>query len=108
MLKFARVAVVAVAAALSTGGCAGWFGRCGASASDCAEDARIRAEVQRQLDESPSLKFYGIHVEAHDRAVYLEGLVDTRVDRNNATDIARAVAGVTMVYNELGLRGNGW
>ena len=108
MFRSARVALLAVAAALCTGGCAGFFGRCDSSASDCAEDARIRAEVQKQLDESPSLKFFGIHVEAHDRAVYLEGLVDTRVDRNNATDIARAVPGVAMVYNELGLRGNGW
>jgi osmotically-inducible protein OsmY len=108
MFKSARIALLAAAAALCTGGCAGMFGRCDSSASDCAEDARIKAEVQKQLDESPSLKFYSIHVETHNQAVYLEGLVDTRVDRNNAMDVARAVPGVKMVYNELGLRGNGW
>ena len=106
MSKSARLYLLAVAAALSTSGCAQMFGRC--DSSDCAEDARIRAEVQKQMDESPSLRFFSIHVEAHNQAVYLEGLVDTRVDRNNATDLARAVPGVKMVYNELGLRGNGW
>ena len=106
MSKSARVALLAVAAALSTGGCAGWFGRC--DSSDCAEDARIRAEVQKQLNESPSLRFFNIHVQTYDQVVYLQGLVDTRVDRGRATDIARGVPGVKTVYNEIGLLGNGW
>jgi osmotically-inducible protein OsmY len=38
--------------------------------------------------------------------VYLEGLVDTEIDRSQADEIARAVPGVLQVHNELALNGN--
>ena len=72
------------------------------------EVEKIRAEVQTQIDERPSLKFYGISVRTVDDVVYLEGLVDTSFDRNQAEAIARAVLGVTKVYDKLVLNGNGW
>jgi hypothetical protein len=72
------------------------------------EDEKLRAEVQKQIDKRPSLKFYGISVRTVDHVVYLEGLVDTNFDRSQAEAIARAVPGVTKVYDKLVLNGNGW
>jgi osmotically-inducible protein OsmY len=72
------------------------------------EDEKIRAEVQKQIDERPALRFYGISVRTFDHVVYLEGLVDTSFDRSQAEAIARAVPGVTKVYDKLELNGNGW
>ena len=72
------------------------------------EDEKLRAEVQKQIDKRPSLKFYGISVRTVDHVVYLEGLVDTNFDRSQAEAIARAVPGVTKVYDRLVLNGNGW
>jgi len=72
------------------------------------EDEKLRAEVQKQIDDRPSLKFYGISVRTVDHVVYLEGLVDTNFDRSQAEAIARAVPGVKKVYDKLVLNGNGW
>ena len=72
------------------------------------EDEKLRAEVQKQIDERPSLKFYGVSVRTVNHVVYLEGLVDTNFDRSQAEAIARAVPGVTKVYDKLVLNGNGW
>ena len=71
-------------------------------------DEKIRVEVQKQIDDRPSLKVYGISVRTVDHVVYLEGLVDTSFDRSQAEAIARAVPGVTKVYDKLELNGNGW
>ena len=79
-----------------------------AYAKGAGEDEKIRAEVQKQIDERPSLKFYGVSVRTVDHVVYLEGLVDTNFDRSQAEAIARAVPGVTKVYDKLVLNGNGW
>jgi osmotically-inducible protein OsmY len=78
-----------------------------AYAQGSAEDEQIRAEVQRQIGEQPSLRFYNISVRAVDRVVYLGGLVDTRSERHQAGYIAASVPGVKKVYNTLALDGNG-
>jgi osmotically-inducible protein OsmY len=96
MLTCRNLTVLLAAAAVSLG----------AYADPKQEDAQIRAEVQKQINESPSLKFHNISVRSVDHVVYLQGLVDTRVDRNQAGAIARAVPGVKKVYNELALNGN--
>ena len=79
-----------------------------AYAKGAGEDEKIRAEVQKQIDERPSLKFYGVSVRTVDHVVYLEGLVDTNFDRSQAEAIARAVPGVTKVYDKLVLNANSW
>jgi osmotically-inducible protein OsmY len=106
MFTSRRLAVLLLAAALSSGALAeSSGGKC--ASTDCLGDANIRAEVQKKLNEQPSLKFFDIHVMAADRAVYLSGIVDTRADRSRAAAIARAVPGVSKVYNDLALSGNG-
>jgi len=77
------------------------------SAGEGGDDAQIRAAVLQQIDDRSELKFDNIAVRSVDHVVYLEGLVDTRVDQEEAATIAAAVPGVTKVYNELALSGNG-
>jgi osmotically-inducible protein OsmY len=80
----------------------------GAYAKADGEDAKISAEVQKRIDERPSLRFYNISVRTFDHVVYLEGLVDTNFDRSQTEAITRTVPGVTKVYDKLSLNGNGW
>jgi osmotically-inducible protein OsmY len=68
------------------------------------EDERIRAEVQKQIDEQASLRYDYISVRTVDHVVYLKGLVDTNFDRRQAEAIASAVPGVTKVNDQLALK----
>jgi len=79
----------------------------GAYGATNADDAQINAAVRQQINGAPSLKFYSISVRTFHGAVYLEGLVDTSVDRSEAEAIAGAVPGVMKVYDELAVSGNG-
>jgi osmotically-inducible protein OsmY len=78
-----------------------------AYAQGSADDAQINAEVQKQIREQPSLRFHNISVRTVDHKVYLQGLVDTRSEFQEAGLVAGSVPGVTKVYNGLGLDGNG-
>lgn len=103
MSTFKWVAAAALAANVLLAGCA-VFEPCTAQ---CLADAKLRQDVQQQINLRPSLRFFNIDVQTHDQAVYLEGLVDTEVDRSEAQEIAMSVAGVKKVYNGLELNGNG-
>lgn len=104
MFVSTRVKALVLVAALSAGACADYW-KCGSAA--CQQDAALRKEVQQQIDARDSLKFFRIDVQTYDRAVYLQGLVDTEADRQRAGVIASAVPGVRKVYNALELNGNG-
>jgi osmotically-inducible protein OsmY len=104
MFSSIRLCLVMLTVALSAGACAN-FGKCESSA--CVEDARIRDDVVKQIDQRPNLKFFNIDVQANDRDVYLLGLVDTEIDRSLAEEVATAVPGVKRVYNGLAIMGNG-
>jgi len=104
MFASARVTALALAAALCAGACADYW-KCESAA--CQQDAELRKTVRQQIDAHSSLKFYSIDVQTYDRAVYLNGMVDTEADRQRAEEIASAVPGVKRVYNALGLIGNG-
>jgi len=93
-----QVAVLALAAVLSGG----------AYAATEPDDTQINAEVQKHINERPSLRFYNLSVRTTGHVVTLEGLVDTNVDRSQAEAIARAVPGVARVNDKLALNGNGW
>ena len=97
MFTSRRLSVLVLAAVLSGG----------AHAKADGDDLRISAEVQKQIDQQPSLKFYNITVRSYHHVVYLEGLVDSRMDRSEAGAIARSVPGVQRVYNDLSMGGNG-
>jgi len=99
MFTSRRLTVVALAAALSGAACADFLG-------DNSQDASLRSEVVKQINARSSLRFFNLDVQAHDHAVYLEGLVDTGVDRDLAEQVALAVPGVSRVYNGLVIEGN--
>ena len=100
-----RLTVVALAAALSGTACAGFLGDNCAS-PQCTEDVTIRSEVVKQINAYSSLRFFNLDVQAHNHAVYLQGLVDTGLDRDLAEKVALAVPGVSKVYNGLVIEGN--
>lgn len=106
MSSFGRFNALMIASVLSTAALAQGSGQlCGSTG--CADDARIRDQVQQQINQSASLRFHNIRVETVAHVVYLKGIVDTRVDRRQANAIARSVPGVERVYNDLVLNGNG-
>lgn len=77
----------------------------GAYAQNDDDDAKITVEVQKRIDDRPSLKGLGITVRTTDHVVYLEGIVDTRVSRGEAGEIARETPGVKSVENGLTVPG---
>ncbi len=104
-MSSSRRLILAWLAALPAVGCALFpAGRC--ASPDCAQDARIRAEVRKQIDSRSSLIMFNINVQTWRGVVYLEGVVDTELDRGRAEDIARAVPGVKDVYNGLEIQGS--
>lgn len=105
MFAFSRLtrSVLASAAVLSTWACASLAG--GQCASpECADDARIGAEVQKQIDSRASLRFFNIRVRTVDGVVYLEGTVDTQADRGLVEQVARGVPGVKSVNDGIYVR----
>ena len=70
----------------------------------CPEDRRITAEVEARLAEHtellpPSM----VYVQTLDGVVYLQGQVMTPLQRTEAEDVARQIAGVKRVVNTLAL-----
>lgn len=75
------------------------------SVGDHGGDSWIRDEVQKRINERPSLRFFNIVVYAAQQEVYLKGLVDTAMDRELGEAIARTVPNVKNVYNDLAISG---
>jgi len=86
-------------------GCAA-FTKCGFSG--CPGDAEITAQVralfaQHSVLEPPNL----LEVQTLDHVVYLNGVVDTDLERQIAESVAHEAKGVTRVVNSIGLSGGG-
>jgi osmotically-inducible protein OsmY len=91
-----------LAAAIS--GCAS-FGKCTSDA--CAGDAKITAEVSALLAQRSALGAPGsVRVQTIKGVVYLNGIVDTDLDRSDAEAIAYQAANVKDVVNSVAVRGN--
>lgn len=73
-----------------------------------AQDAELRATVLKQINKTPSLKSSDITVQIVNHDVYLRGLTRTDFDRVKAGEIARTIPGVKSVYNEIALDGCGF
>lgn len=76
------------------------------NSASCAEDAKLTEAVQAQIDARRSLAFHQLYVEVVDHVAYLNGMVDTELERQSAGRIASKVPGVTGVINKLMLLGN--
>ena len=95
--------VLVAAAALS--GCA-LFPKC--SPENCATDAQITADVSALFSQHAELGApAALHIQTINGVVYLSGAVDTEFEVRNAEAIARQVAKVKDVVNNLSARSNG-
>jgi osmotically-inducible protein OsmY len=90
---------------VSLGGCAS-FGKC--DTAGCVADAKISAEVSALLADHTELGAPGqLRVQTINGVVYLNGLVNTELDRRNAEAIAYQADGVREVVNSIDVQGNG-
>ena len=78
----------------------------GACATESPADAAISAAVREQLTASRTLAADNLRVTTRNGVVYLDGLVDTITERDQAEDIARRVPGVKHVVDMTGINGN--
>src|SRR5260370_29812774 len=98
---FASAITLILAGVLS--GCAA-YKKCGFGG--CPGDAEITAEVRALFDQHPILKPPNLlEVQTLDHVVYLNGLVDTDMQRQMAESVAREAKGVAKVVNSIGLSG---
>jgi len=76
------------------------------SAGQYGDDASISTKVRAKLIEDQVLKAFDIHVDTLKGVVQLSGFVDSATQKRQAEQIARNVAGVTSVKNDLVARAN--
>src|ERR1017187_10661761 len=82
-------------------GCAA-YRKCGFG--DCPGDAKITSDVRTLLKQHPALEPANIlRVQTLDHVVYLNGLVDTELEREMAESVALEAKGVAQVVNSIGL-----
>ena len=71
-------------------------------AERCAGDASITAQVEAGINQHPALEApNSVRVQTVDQVVYLNGQVDTELQRELAESLARAVPGVKRVVNSI-------
>jgi len=68
------------------------------------DDTVITAKVKAAVLNEPSLKSAEINVETFKGVVQLSGFVRSQADINKAVEVARGVAGVTSVKNDMRLK----
>jgi osmotically-inducible protein OsmY len=83
-------------------GCAGTSTKEGTG--EYVDDTVITTKVKAAIFNEPTLKSAQINVETFKGAVQLSGFVRSRADINKAVEVARGVAGVTSVKNDMRLR----
>jgi osmotically-inducible protein OsmY len=84
-------------------GCAA-YKKCGFGG--CPGDAEITAQVRALFDQHPALTPPNLlEVQTLDHVVYLNGVVDTDLERQMAESVAHEAKGVAKVVNSIGLSG---
>jgi osmotically-inducible protein OsmY len=83
-------------------GCAG--GPKQQSTGEYIDDAAITAKVKTAILKEPELKVTQIGVDTYKGQVQLSGFVDSEAERQKAGEVARGVAGVKAVRNDIRLR----
>lgn len=71
------------------------------SIGETIDDTVITARVKTAIFNDPDLKVLEINVETFKGSVQLSGFVSTRDEVNRAGELARSVAGVTAVRNDI-------
>ncbi|HEX7048466.1 MAG TPA: BON domain-containing protein [Gammaproteobacteria bacterium] len=105
MQAFKRLSpAVFLAALLALAGCASTESQ--KSTGEYIDDAAITAKVETALIRDDSLDAIDINIETYKGVVQLSGFVDSREDVREAEDVAREVAGVVDVKNDLEVKGD--
>jgi osmotically-inducible protein OsmY len=97
-----RVSAILAALVLATAGCAG--GRTQESTGQYFDDAAITTKVKTAIFNDPNLKANEIAVETYKGVVQLSGFVASEAEANRAVQVARGVAGVKSVKNDIHLK----
>ena len=92
-------AVFLVVALITTVGCAPTTKHEGTG--EYLDDSVITGKVKAEIFKDESLKSAEINVETFKGEVQLSGFVSSQADINRAADLARSVAGVTSVKNDM-------
>lgn len=101
----AHTALVAMAA-LAAAGLGGCVSTASESNDQAVADSTITANVKAALVQDPETRAANIMVNTIDGTVELTGFVNTGAQRRDAVDVARNVAGVQRVRNELQVSGS--
>lgn len=99
-----RRALLVCAALLAVSGCSTLTGR---PLGTWAEDRGVTAHVKARLTAEEPANLTRIHVDTYEKTVYLTGGVTTAEMKRRAEAIARDVAGVELVVNNIHLSGEG-
>ena len=75
-----------------------------AGTGEYVDDSVITAKVKTAIFNDPTLKVNEINVETFKGEVQLSGFVNSQADINKAVQVARGVAGVKSVKNDMRLR----
>jgi osmotically-inducible protein OsmY len=84
-----------------TGGCTAMTGK---SAGENVDDAKITAAVKTKLAEEKPATLTKVDVDTNKGTVYLTGNVESAAVKVRATELARQVAGVREVVNNLAVQ----
>ncbi|HEY8096689.1 MAG TPA: BON domain-containing protein [Methylobacter sp.] len=87
---------------MTAAGCASTPGHEGGG--EYVDDSVITTKVKAMLFDEPNLRSGSVNVETFKGVVQLSGFVNSRADINRAVEIARGVAGVKSVKNDMRLK----
>jgi osmotically-inducible protein OsmY len=71
------------------------------STGQYVDDAVITTKVKAAILDRPTLKLFDIHVDTFNGIVYIRGIVASQSTIDEAVTVARSVAGVKSVKNEM-------
>ena len=71
------------------------------TAGEVVDDSMVTAKVKAALIADPNVKAHEVNVETREGVVQLSGFVDSAEAKNLASDVAKRIAGVKEVRNEL-------
>ena len=103
-LCFLSVVLLSVLPVMMAGGDALAASQVSTSIGTKIDDTVVTTKVKSALLNDPSVKIFDIKVETRKGVVQLSGFVSSQVDINRAADIARGVAGVMSVKNDMRLK----
>ena len=94
--------LLSTAAVTSFTGCAG--SQNSRSTGQYIDDKSLEHQVRDALDNNPEYKFDNVNVDVYRGTCQLSGFVDTSAQKDQAGDIAKNIAGITTVDNNITVR----